>query len=106
MSDIMITNDLLYKSEMLVLSLLQNKELEFYEISQKLSQYSFEIKQGILFTILYQLEQAQLITHIKQDNDHFYRIEEAGLVRLDMLKRKYQILQENINNFMKVSEHE
>lgn len=89
---------------MLVLSLLQNKELEFYEMSQRL--HSFDIKQGILFTILYQLEQAQLISHTKQDNNVYYHIEEAGLIRLDMLKRKYQTLQENMNEFMKDNEHE
>lgn len=106
MGGIMIANDLLYKSEMLVLSLLQKKELEFYEMSQKLSQYTFDIKQGVLFTILYHLEQAQLITHTIHDNNHYYHIEEAGLIRLDMLKRKYQILQENINDFMRENEHE
>lgn len=102
----MVTNDLLYKSEMLILSLIQNQELEFEQIRTQLLQYTFDMKQGILFTFLYHLENAQLISHRATDKHDYYQIAEAGRIRLNTLTRQYQDLQGHISDLMRDNQYE
>lgn len=101
--------DHFYKFEMLILSLLNKSDLEFFDIFKYINNSShnyIKIKKGVLFTILYHLEIAQLISHYNKNNQDFYHIEEPGQVRYDMLKRDYQNLNTAIESIMqsKISE--
>lgn len=107
----MIKTDRLYKNEMLILSLLNQCDLEFFEIQHLIKDNShqhIQMKYGVLLTMLYHLEKAQLITRYIQNNQDYFHIEEAGTVRLDMLQRDYATLTEGIQHILtsEVTHHE
>lgn len=91
-------NDIMFKInnfnniEFLLLSLLFKSDLECFEISDIINEYSKEqikVKDGILFTTLYYFENSCLISSYEKNDYLYYHIEEAGKIRLEMLKREY-----------------
>lgn len=69
-----------------------------------LTHQAFDIKDGIVFSHLHFLEKSLLISHYEYDQDNYYHIESAGLVRLDMLKRQYNKTVSEINNLLAYKE--
>lgn len=99
----MIHDDRFYKLELLILALLKHKDYTSCEIThliQKLSQQTISIKEGIVFTKLYYYTDANLLSTYVKDNQTYYHINEAGLIRYDMLKRSYNDLIIAIDNIL------
>lgn len=98
----MINNDHFYKSEMLILSILQNKDYTVDELSEMFGSIDiFQIKTGSLLTSLFFFIESHLVTQYEKENHFYYHIESAGLVRLDTLKRRYIETKEAIEDILK-----
>ncbi|OLR55639.1 hypothetical protein BHK98_05915 [Hornefia porci] len=90
--------------EMLVLSLLSQKDLYGYEISlllKDLSAGSFVVPEGSLYPILYKLEDKKHITsHSVQIGKRrvrkYYHIEGTGIERLNQLLSEYRLIADSI----------
>lgn len=84
--------------EMLILSLLNLKDLYGYEISlllKKLSSGNYSVPEGSLYPVLYKLEDKNFITsHAVQTGKRrvrkYYHIEPEGKERLSFLLSEYQ----------------
>lgn len=99
----MFKNNQFNKLELLLLSLLSQKDLECFEICDLIhtqSKESFHPKNAILFTTLYHFENSQLLSSYEKDGFLYYHLESAGQVRLDMLKREYNHIISGINNVL------
>ena len=91
--------------EMLVLSLLSQKDLYGYEISlllKDLSGGAFTVPEGSLYPVLYKLEDKQYITtHSvkagKRKIRKYYHIEDTGRARLNALLTEYRIIADSID---------
>ena len=98
----MIYNDHFYKSEMLILSLLQNKD---YTVDGLLhvfaSDESIQINAGALLTSLFFFIESHLISQYEKDNDIYYHMEPAGMTRLNTLKRRYEQTKNAIEGVLK-----
>lgn len=94
--------------EMLVLSLLSQKDLYGYEISlllKDLSEGSYVVPEGSLYPVLYKLEDKKLITsHAIQTGKRrvrkYYHIEATGLERLDQLLSDYRVIADSIESIL------
>lgn len=98
----MIQQDHFFKLEMLILSLLCDDDYtseQLLEIIHKQSKNFIHIKLGVLLTFLYFLEDAHLISSYLNQNI-YYHIETAGIVRLETLKRHYSQMQDAIIQIM------
>lgn len=99
----MIHNDRFYKLEMLVLIILKQDDYtcdKIYSIIKKYSQDIIQVKAGIILTSLYYFEESHLISHYTYANQTYYHIENAGIVRLDTLKRGYQQITDILDEFL------
>ena len=98
----MLRNNHFYKIDILILSLLSKKDLSCLEMTHYIHELSIEyinIKVGVLFTFLFHLEQAHLISSYK-DTTTMYHIEEAGRTRLEMLIREYEQMISGTKNLL------
>ncbi len=94
--------------EMLVLSLLNHKDLYGYEISlllKDLSIGSFVVPEGSLYPVLYKLEDRKLITSQsvqtgKRRVRKYYHIESTGKDRLTYLLSEYRITTTGIDKIL------
>ena len=94
--------------EMLVLSLLSQKDLYGYEISlllKDLSEGSYVVPEGSLYPVLYKLEDKKLTTsHAIQTGKRrvrkYYHIETTGLERLDQLLSDYRVIADSIESIL------
>lgn len=102
----MFKNNQFNRLELLLLSLLYQKDLECFEICKLIniqSKESFHPKNAILFTTLYHFENSRLLSSYESEGLLYYHLEEAGRVRLDMLKREYQHIVSGINYILDYS---
>lgn len=91
--------------EMLLLSLLSQKDLYGYEISlllKDLSSGAFVIPEGSLYPTLYKLEDKKYITSNavkagKRRVRKYYHIEDAGKERLKQLLQDYRLIANSID---------
>ena len=83
---------------MLVLALLQEREMYGYEIIEELEKRSnqvFQLKEGTLYPILHSLEKEKLVTARDQETPsgrkrRYYHITAAGPQALDAKKEEWQ----------------
>ncbi len=102
--------------EMLVLSLLSQKDLYGYEISlllKDLSDGAFTVPEGSLYPVLYKLEDKQYITARsikvgKRKIRKYYHIEDTGRDRLNALLTEYCIIADSIDTILgaKIADNE
>lgn len=91
--------------EMLLLSLLSQKDLYGYEISlllKDLSSGAFVVPEGSLYPTLYKLEDKKYITSNavktgKRRVRKYYHIEDAGKERLKQLLQDYRLIANSID---------
>jgi len=84
---------------MLVLALLQEREMYGYQIIEELAQRSndvFQLKEGTLYPILHGLEKDKLVTAREAEAPsgrmrRYYRITARGLAALEEKKEEWQI---------------
>ena len=94
--------------EMLVLSLLSQKDLYGYEISlllKDLSEGLYVVPEGSLYPVLYKLEDKKLITsHAIQTGKRrvrkYYHIEATGLERLEQLLSDCRVIADSIESIL------
>lgn len=99
----MFKNNQFNRLELLLLSLLSQRDLECFEICDLIhtqSKENFQPKNAILFTTLYHFENSQLLSSYEKDGLLYYHLESAGQVRLDMLRRDYNHIVSGINNVL------
>lgn len=98
----MIHQDRFFKLEMLILSLLHQRNYtceQLWHIFQNQANEVINIKQGIILASLYYLKEAHLISAI-QGQVTYYHIEKAGIIRLETLKRRYKVAQNSIETIL------
>ncbi len=91
--------------EMLVLSLLAQKDFYGYEISlllKELSNGAFVVPEGSLYPVLYKLEDKKYISSSqiqtgKRRVRKYYHIESSGKERLQALLKEYRIIANSID---------
>lgn len=84
---------------MLVLALLQEREMYGYEIIEELEKRSdqvFQMKEGTLYPVLHSLEKEKLVTARDQEapsgrKRRYYRVTAAGLQALEAKKEEWQV---------------
>lgn len=99
----MIYKDRFYKLEMLILVLLEKRDYthdNLVEIIHKESQGAIYPKAGVVFSTLFYFEEALLVSSYEKQDDIYYHIEKAGLVRLQTLKRQYWQIQDAIQSIL------
>lgn len=89
---------------MLILNLLQNKNMYGYQIIKELSEKSenvFELKEGTLYPILHGLESKNLITSYWDETTakkrKYYAITEAGKKQLENQKEEWLTFSTGVN---------
>ena len=93
---------------MVVLALLRRKDMYGYELVQGIADSSSGLlttQEGSLYPVLYQLEDAGLISQQrikvgKRMHRVYYRLEPAGLQRLEALTREYQQITQAVLNII------
>lgn len=99
----MIYKDRFYKLEMLILVLLEKRDYthdDLVKIIHKESQGAICPKAGVIFSTLFYFEEALLVSSYEKQDDIYYHLEKAGLVRLQTLKRQYQKIQDAIQRVL------
>lgn len=93
---------------MVVLALLRRKDMYGYELVQGIADSSSGLlttQEGSLYPVLYQLEDAGLISQQrikvgKRMHRVYYHLEPAGLQRLEALTREYQQITQAVLNII------
>lgn len=93
---------------MVVLALLRRKDMYGYELVQEIANTSSGLlttQEGSLYPILYQLEDAGLISQQrikvgKRMHRVYYHLEPTGLQRLETLAREYQQITQAVLNII------
>lgn len=95
---------------MLILNLLQNKNMYGYQIIKELSEKSenvFELKEGTLYPILHGLESKNLITSYWDETTakkrKYYTITEAGKKQLKNQKEEWLTFSTGVNRVIGLS---
>ncbi|WP_050637976.1 hypothetical protein [Candidatus Stoquefichus sp. SB1] len=97
----MINNDRFYKTEMLLLSLLQQHDYSSEELTKLLyTSKVIQLKQGVVMTSLYFFLESHLISQYNKKEKVIYHIEHAGLTRLETLKKSYYDMSDAIENIL------
>ena len=93
---------------MVILALLRRKDMYGYELVQETANSSSGLlttQEGSLYPILYQLEDAGLVSQQrikvgKRMHRVYYHLEPAGLQRLEALTREYQQITQAVLNII------
>ena len=92
-----------------VLAAIKSQESYGYQIIKDMKPY-LEISESTLYTILKRLESAQMLTVRSAEHDgrlrKYYRITDAGLVRLEEFKLEWQEVVSIYRFVVKENEHE
>lgn len=103
----------LFKLDMLILAVLYHSDHYGYEISKnirELTNHSFDLKDGVLYPILYKLSQESFITSYEKQVGRkirvYYHIEKKGKEALLEMIKEYREMLENIDQLLGEINHE
>lgn len=101
----------LFKLELLILSVLYNKDCYGYEICTYIKEHTdgmFDIKEGVMYPILYNLMTNKYISSyeetVKRRIRVFYHIEDEGKLYLKELNEEFQRKLEFVQNLIPMEE--